>query len=108
VRSSRPACLRFALALLLCGDAHLAQAQEQPKRVLIVNPDTIEAPAASTITGAASARLAQALHGKIEIFAEFNDASRFPGQADRQQVADFLAAKYAKTKLDAVLRVGPV
>src|ERR1700754_2000066 len=87
-----------ALIILLSSAVCFAEAQEQTRRVLILNPNTSELPATAIITRAASDRLAAALRGRIEVFTEFLDSSRFPGQVHARRTATFLAAKYSSVR----------
>jgi signal transduction histidine kinase len=96
-----------AVALLLWCVAFYVAAKEPPKRILLLNPNTVQLPATAIITRAATERLGQALPGKVEIYAEFLDSSRFPNDADGRRLGDFLADKYAAVRFDAVIALGP-
>ncbi|HEX2885630.1 sensor histidine kinase [Vineibacter terrae] len=97
-----------ALALLLCCAVCLAPAWAQTKRVLIISPNTHELPASATFTEATSKRLTEALPGKVEVFTEFLDSSRFSGERFEQTFTTFLAEKFATAPPDIIVAGGPV
>ncbi|TXL81674.1 PAS domain S-box protein [Vineibacter terrae] len=96
-----------ALALLLCCAICLAPARAQVKHVLIIGPNTYELAASAIVTSAASKRLAESWPGKVEVFTEFLDSSRFSGQRFEQTIATYLSEKYAATPPDVILALGP-
>ncbi len=94
-------------AMLACLAGCIMPAQAQVKRVLIINPNTHEQPAPAIVTNAVTKRLADALPGKIEVFTEFLDASRFSGQRHERTVSTYLIEKYAALPLDIIIALGP-
>jgi len=75
-------------------------------RVLLLFANDHRVPAAMTISEAARARLVERL-GNVHFYSDFLDLQRFPSDEDQERVAHFLTAKYADTRIDAVIAVGP-
>lgn len=92
------------LAVSLAGAAH---AQDAVHRVLFLYPDTSSYPATNIIAEAARQRLNERSSRKVEVYAEFLDQTRFPGPQHERRVAEYLADKYAGTRIDAVIALGP-
>lgn len=75
-------------------------------RVLVLYPYD-ERIAATTVAGeAVRARLLEATDGKIDLFSEFLDLSRFPEDRHMDRMALFLATKYADRQPDVVIALG--
>ncbi|AJD40185.1 HAMP domain-containing histidine kinase [Rhizobium sp. SEMIA 4085] len=75
-------------------------------RVLILYPYD-ERIAATTAAGeAVRTRLLDATQGKIDLFSEFLDLSRFPESAHIDRMAQYLSAKYADRRPDVVVALG--
>ncbi|QPB18475.1 HAMP domain-containing sensor histidine kinase [Rhizobium sp. 007] len=75
-------------------------------RVLILYPYD-ERIAATTAAGeAVRKRLLDATQGKIDLFSEFLDLSRFPESAHVDRMARYLSAKYADRRPDVVVALG--
>jgi signal transduction histidine kinase len=106
--SLRP-CVAFACILLIVLTAVPAAAAaitDRVPRVLILYPYD-ERIAATTIAGeSARIRLLEATAGKIDIFSEFLDLSRFPEKPHVESMARYLAEKYADRRPDVVIALG--
>ncbi|MGI0525875.1 HAMP domain-containing histidine kinase [Rhizobium giardinii] len=75
-------------------------------RVLVLYPYD-ERIAATTAAGeAVRARLLEATGGKIDLFSEFLDLSRFPEDRHIDRMAQFLSTKYADHRPDVVIALG--
>ena len=75
-------------------------------RVLILYPYD-ERIAATTVAGeAVRARLLEVTGGKIDLFSEFLDLSRFPEDRHIEHMARFLSTKYADRRPDVVIALG--
>jgi PAS domain S-box-containing protein len=104
IRSLSPvvgACL-----LLMASAIHLssARAVDGPsQRVLLLYPYNETFPSSTLAGGAARKSLEQSLAGRIEIYSDFLDLARFPGEEFRHIRAKHLADKYARTRLDLVM-----
>jgi PAS domain S-box-containing protein len=89
------------------GGVGAASAQDATTRVLLLYPDTDTYPATTIIGEAIRRRLQEKSPKKVEFYAEFLDQTRFPGERQERQAARFLADKYAGTRIDAVVALGP-
>ncbi|MDW6024255.1 ATP-binding protein [Mesorhizobium sp. BAC0120] len=76
-------------------------------RVLILYPYDERLPATSIGGEIARTRLIEATHGKIELFSEFLDQSRFRDEGHIANMARYLAGKYAPVRPDVVMALGP-
>ncbi len=75
-------------------------------RVLVLYPYD-ERIAATTAAGeAVRARLLESTGGKIDLFSEFLDLSRFPEASHIDRMAQFLSTKYADHRPDVVIALG--
>ncbi|CAN7422792.1 sensor histidine kinase [Pararhizobium sp. LjRoot255] len=75
-------------------------------RVLVLYPYD-ERIAATTAAGeAVRARLLESTGGKIDLFSEFLDLSRFPEDRHIDRMAQFLSTKYADHRPDVVIALG--
>ena len=100
-RSAR-VCFAAAVSMIsITGNA--APAQERVPRVLLLYPyDNTHG--ASTISGeAARRRLIERLNQKIEFHIDFLDLLRFPTETHRQRTAQYLAEKYAQSRIDVII-----
>jgi len=75
-------------------------------RVLILNPYDERIPATNIVGEAARTRLLEATAGKIELFSEFLDLSRFPERRHVDRMARYLAEKYVDRRPDLVIALG--
>jgi signal transduction histidine kinase len=95
-------------ALLLTGPAEgFAHDNTPPHRVLIVYET--ESGQAATMEFATGLRrgLDADEPTQFEVFSEYLDSVRFPGQANLDRMAAQMVEKYAATTFDAVIAVGP-
>jgi signal transduction histidine kinase len=111
VRSSRYAqnsgafCCVFLVILMAAPAASMEIAGRVP-RILILYPYD-ERIAATTEAGeAVRNRLRERTAGKIDIFSEFLDLSRFPEKTHIEKMARFLTGKYADRRPDVVVALG--
>ena len=101
VRSRRPVqstlavLFVFLFAILLSETIALGAIINRSPRVLILYPYDERLPATAIAGETARNRLLEATAGKIDIFSEFLDLSRFPEKAHVEKMAHFLTDKYA-------------
>ncbi|MFT2214813.1 ATP-binding protein [Rhizobium giardinii] len=96
--------LLFFVALASTAEARAIV--DRVPRVLILYPYD-ERIAATTVAGeAVRARLLEVTGGKIDLFSEFLDLSRFPEDRHIDQMARFLSTKYADRRPDVVIALG--
>ncbi|SIT53331.1 Integral membrane sensor signal transduction histidine kinase (fragment) [Mesorhizobium prunaredense] len=75
-------------------------------RVLILHPYDERLPATVIVGETAGNRLLEATAGKIDLFSEFLDLSRFPEKPHIDRMARYLAEKYADHRPDVIIAVG--
>jgi signal transduction histidine kinase len=75
-------------------------------RVLILYPYDERLPSTRIGGETARARLIEATQGKIDLFSEFLDLSRFSEEGHIANMARYLAAKYAPVRPDVVIALG--
>jgi signal transduction histidine kinase len=96
--------LLFFVALASTAEARAIV--DRVPRVLILYPYD-ERIAATTVAGeAVRARLLEVTGGKIDLFSEFLDLSRFPEDRHIEHMARFLSTKYADRRPDVVIALG--
>ncbi len=100
------------LLLLLLGELGLSVRAEQgdpdrPPRILILYPYDERLPATSIGGEVARKRLMEGTEGKIDLFSEFLDLARFPDENHIANMARYLAGKYAQSRPDVVIALGP-
>lgn len=74
--------------------------------VLILYPYDERLAATTAVGEAVRARLLEATAGKIDLFSEFLDLSRFPEDRHIDRMAQFLSAKYADHRPDVIIALG--
>jgi signal transduction histidine kinase len=98
-------CLLASLATAPAATADQAVVDHVP-RVLVLYPYD-ERIAATTAAGeAVRSRLLDATKGRIDLFSEFLDLSRFPDPKHMRRMADYLTAKYGDRRPDVVIALG--
>jgi signal transduction histidine kinase len=75
-------------------------------RVLILYPYDERIPATNIAGETARARLLEATQGKIDLFSEFLDLSRFPDDVHIDRMARYLSEKYVEHQPDVVVALG--
>jgi signal transduction histidine kinase len=88
-----------------CGFA-TAEIVGQSPRVLILYPYDERLPATFIAGENARTRLIEATAGKIDLFSEFLDLSRFPDDAHLDRMARYMAEKYIDRRPDVVIALG--
>jgi signal transduction histidine kinase len=94
------------LAIFPAGSVATAETANRSPRVLILYPYDERLPATSIAGQNARDRLLEATAGKIDLFSEFLDLSRFPEDAHIDRMARYLGEKYADHSPDVVLALG--
>ena len=105
----RPVLAAFALvllAMLTTGPARSAETAGRIPRVLLLYPYDERLPATSIAGETARNRLIEATGGKIDLFSEFLDLSRFRDEGHLGNTARYLAQKYAAVTPDVVIALG--
>ncbi|EJL50824.1 histidine kinase [Rhizobium sp. CF122] len=100
-----------AVSVVVCGCAAVASAApplivDRVARVLVLYPYDERIAATTMIGEALRSRLLQATDGKIDLFSEFLDLSRFPEAEHVGRMGRYLAEKYAARRPDVVVAIG--
>ncbi len=74
--------------------------------MLVLYPHDERLPATSIAGENARKRLLEATDGKIDLFSEFLDLSRFPRTAHIDRMARYMAEKYSEHRPDVVIALG--
>ncbi|WP_258123950.1 sensor histidine kinase [Mesorhizobium onobrychidis] len=90
---------------LACGFA-TAEIVGRSPRVLILHPYDEWLPASAIAGDNARERLQEATAGKIDLFSEYLDLSRFPEPAHIDRMARYMAEKYFDHRPDVVIALG--
>ena len=104
-RRAHRAPIRFLSALVLLTVSWPGGANEQPRRILLLEGLTATQPAGVRTLEAFKNRLKERGAENIEIFIEFLELGRFPGQAHETRTARFLGEKYAETPPDLLVPI---
>ncbi|NZD60144.1 HAMP domain-containing histidine kinase [Rhizobium sp. WYCCWR 11290] len=83
-----------------------AQVAGRVPRVLILYPYDERIPATNIVGESTRVRLLEATAGKIDLFSEFLDLSRFPETPHVDRMARYLAEKYIDRRPDLVIALG--
>jgi signal transduction histidine kinase len=94
----------FAVACFTSSNT--VKAQERAPRVLILYPYDERVPATSIAGQSARDHLMEATDGKLDLFSEFLDLSRFPQSAHLDRMAHYLTEKYRDQRPDVVITLG--
>jgi len=98
--------LVFLLAIFLDGGFATAEIVGRSPRVLILYPYDERLPATTIAGENARDRLQEATAGKIDLFSEFLDLSRFSEDAHIDRMARYMAEKYIDRRPDVVIALG--
>jgi PAS domain S-box-containing protein len=82
-----------------------AGADEQPRRILLLEGLTVTQPAGVRTLEAFKNRLKERGVENIEMFIEFLELGRFPGEAHKTRTARFLAEKYSANPPDLLMPI---
>ena len=96
----------FLLAIFLDVQVATADIVGRSPRVLILYPYDERLPATAIAGENARDRLQEATAGKIDLFSEFLDLSRFPEDAHIDRMARYMAEKYVDRRPDVVIALG--
>ncbi len=94
------------IALLAVAPATVGGSEERAPRVLIIYPYDERLPSTDIAGETARERLTAALDGKVDLFSEFLDLSRFPDPDHVASMARYLAEKYQPVRPDVVIALG--
>jgi len=84
-----------------------AQAQERPRRVLVLQPWNNYSTATAAIGNAIIERLNKRAGPSLEICLDYLDLNRFVGESAENRTAGYPADKYSSRLPDVVIPVGP-
>jgi signal transduction histidine kinase len=99
----------FVFRILVIGVAALvldgwpANAQQSPRRVLLLYPYDNAHPATVSAANGIRKRLTESSSSKIDIYTDFLDLARFPNETDERRSARYLSEKYAGTPPDIIM-----
>jgi len=93
--------VRVALLLLLL--ASVASAQDAPKKVLVLYWESKDFVGNISFDKGLQAGLFADPSSKVELFSEYLDTTRFPGEKQNELLHDYLREKYANQKIDVVV-----
>jgi signal transduction histidine kinase len=94
------------LAILAAAKVCSADIMDRVPRVLILYPYDERIPATSIAGESARERMLEATAGKIDLFSEFLDLSRFPEKVHIDRMARYLTEKYIDRRPDVVIAIG--
>lgn len=94
------------MLVILVVDSLPVHSQERQRRALFLFADS-DIPAVGSVREGVRKKLAMRPPLEIRTFNEFLDLSRFPHEAHKQRAVRYLTEKYAETKLDVVMALGP-
>jgi signal transduction histidine kinase len=100
------AVLALALAVLAWSVGATTQGDApQARRVLILHTDRVDLPANLTLDPIIRAALTAGGVGRIDLYAEYLDVSRFPGDDHARRQSEFLRQRYADKKPEVVISI---
>jgi signal transduction histidine kinase len=91
------------VALLLLLLASVASAQDTPKKVLVLYWESKDFVGNISFDKGLQAGLFADPSSKVELFSEYLDTTRFPGEKQNELLHDYLRQKYANQKIDVVI-----
>ena len=106
VRTASGFLALLLLAVLASTGACFAEIVGRVPRVLILYPYDERIPATNIAGETARGRLLEATEGKIDLFSEFLDLSRFREKVHIDRMARYLAEKYVDHRPDVVIALG--
>jgi len=98
--------LVIGLAVLIIG-RQSADAEETPRRVLLLYPYDSVSPATLTAGTAIRKRLNEESSSKVDIHSSFLDLARFPSEADQLRAARYLGEKYTDNPPKIIMPLSP-
>lgn len=95
------------LCLLVVSLVSVVKGQHSPetKKVLVLYWDTKDFPGNISFDQGFQAGMRSEPSNEWELFSEYLDTTRFPGEHQEELLRDYLREKYAKQKIDAVVAV---
>jgi C4-dicarboxylate-specific signal transduction histidine kinase len=99
------ACI-VALAILICTPPERAAAGEQRRRIYFLESLSPTQPAAIRTIEGFQKRLSERTSESFEIFVDYLELARFPGQEHIDRSARFLAGKYGEARPDVLILLG--
>ncbi|MCY1321441.1 Adaptive-response sensory-kinase SasA [compost metagenome] len=98
-------CL-LLLLIVVMAEPLSAEIVDQVPRILILYPYDERIPATTIAGETLRHRLLQATTGKVDLFSEFLDLSRFPEKVHIDRLARYLSEKYADRRPEVVTALG--
>jgi signal transduction histidine kinase len=96
----------FAVLILLCVACQCALAADQRRRIYFLEPLSPTQPAAVLLIDAFRKRLSEKTSESFDIFIDYMDMLRIPGQAHIDRTVEFLSGKYADAPPDVLIVLG--
>ncbi|HKO98701.1 MAG TPA: sigma 54-interacting transcriptional regulator [Pyrinomonadaceae bacterium] len=104
----RHAFLFLILTAVLSGCSATALAQTRHKNVLILYDENKDFPGLILLDQTLTSTLRAGTSGRLDIYSEYMDLSRFPEENNRKRLRDYYQQKYEGRKIDAIVAVmGP-
>src|SRR5262245_64080660 len=95
------------LSIAMLGLAHVTDAQEERKVVLMLSDFRPDSSATLDREAILRATLSKAFQGGVDYYPEFIDATTFQGPQYEATLWQFLRRKYKSRHLDAIIARGP-
>src|SRR5215467_761484 len=106
LRSVFAAQVHVVVAILFCIASQPAAGDEQRRRIYFLESLSPTQPAAIRTIEGFKKRLSEKTTESFEIFIDYMELGRFPGQAHLDRTTQFLAGKYAEAPPDQRIRLG--
>src|SRR5215467_3340485 len=106
LRSVFAAHVHVVVAILFCIASQPAAGDEQRRRIYFLESLSPTQPAAIRSIEGFKKRLSEKTTESFEIFIDYMELGRFPGQAHLDRTAQFLAGKYAQAPPDVLIPLG--
>src|SRR6476659_3252596 len=98
--------LVFVFLFLLCVGCQSSSAADQRRRIYFLEPLAPTQPAAVILIDAFRKRLSEKSTESFDIFVDYIDMLRFPGQGHIDRAVQYLAGKYADAPPDVLIALG--
>jgi C4-dicarboxylate-specific signal transduction histidine kinase len=106
-RWSYRALVTIAVCSVVATDGVAAKAGEDIRNVLVLYSADQRLPSTNIVGDAVTEKLLASASPKVVVYSDFLDLVRFPGKEYSDNLAAFLARKYADVKFDLVIALAP-
>jgi signal transduction histidine kinase len=109
LRYERAIRITIAVLIFLCVayPAASADGDNRKSRILVIYQDSSTLNANVELAAGISEGLAKFPAGRIDLYAEYLDATRFSDESDFQRAAEYLRSKYEANPIDILAPLGP-